>query len=82
MGKLCDDAVAKDIRHMHNVLVDLVELANIFRKVAVEPGGGLCERKVQVHSHFGLHISRWPVFEIGTAQECGELIAVGGTICR
>ena len=74
-GKLCDDAVAQDIRHMQNVLVDLVELANIIRIVAVEPGAGLRERKVQVHSHFGLHIRLRPVFGIGTAQECGDLIA-------
>ena len=62
---------------MQNVFVDLVELANIFRKVAVEPGAGLRERKVQVHSHFGLHIRRRPVFGIGAAQEGGDLIAVG-----
>jgi hypothetical protein len=33
------------------MLVNLIELANIFRKVAVEPRRGFRKGKVQVHSH-------------------------------
>src|SRR5688572_32641375 len=76
--ELSDDAFRQHVRHLKDLVVNLIIGSDIASPVCIQAGGGFFQGQVQMHTHHGLHLLKSPRSE----EHTSELQSQSNLVCR